>query len=102
MKALFLIGRIILGGFFLMSGLGHLTHHAAMAPLVAAKGIPFPDLAVIVSGLLIVLGGASIMLVAWPRVGIGLIIIFLVVVSPIAHNFWAASNPNERTDDLGQ
>ena len=73
-----------------------------MAPLVAAKGIPVPDLAVIVSGLLIVLGGASIMLGAWPRVGIGLIIIFLVVVSPIAHNFWAASNPNERTDDLGQ
>jgi putative oxidoreductase len=100
MKILFLIGRILFGGFFLTAGLNHLMHHAAMAKMVAGGGIPLPELAVIGSGLLILFGGASILLGAWPRVGGWLIIIFLVIVTPLAHQFWADTNPAARADDL--
>jgi uncharacterized membrane protein YphA (DoxX/SURF4 family) len=85
---------------FLASGFNHLTHHAGMARMVAAGGIPHPELAVIGSGLMILLGGASIMLGIWPRIGACLIIIFLAVVTPLAHNFWAHTNPQQRADDL--
>jgi putative oxidoreductase len=100
MKILFLIGRILFGGFFLMSGLNHFIHHTAMGRMVAAANIPLPELSVIVSGLLIFLGGASILIGVWPRAGSWLIIIFLVVVTPLAHGFWADTNPSARADDL--
>ncbi len=41
MKILFLIGRILFGGFFLTSGLNHFIHHVAMARMVAAGVSPF-------------------------------------------------------------
>lgn len=100
MKILFLIGRILFGGFFLTSGLNHFIHHVAMARMVAAGGQPFPELSVIGSGLLIFLGGASILLGAWPRMGCLLIIIFLLVVTPIAHAFWTDTNPSARAEDI--
>jgi putative oxidoreductase len=100
MKVLFLIGRILFGGFFLTSGLNHFTHHTAMSRMVGGAGIPLPQLAVIGSGLLIFLGGASILLGVLPRSGSCLIIIFLLIVTPIAHAFWAASSPQAFADDL--
>jgi putative oxidoreductase len=100
MKVLFLIGRILFGGFFLTSGLNHFIHHAAMARMVAAGGQPLPELSIIGSGLLIFLGGTSILLGAWPRVGSVLIIIFLLVVTPIAHAFWTDTNSSARAEDI--
>jgi putative oxidoreductase len=85
-----LVGRILFGGFFFAAGWNHFMHHAAMARMVGRGGIPMPELAVIGSGLLIFLGGASILFGLWPRVGC-LLIAFLVVVTPLAHNFWAES-----------
>jgi len=100
MKILFLIGRILFGGFFLTSGLNHFIHHVAMARMVAAAGQPFSELSVIGSGLLIFLGGTTILLGAWPRSGSLLIIIFLLVVTPIAHAFWTDANPSARAEDI--
>lgn len=100
MNTLFLVGRILFGGFFFAAGLNHFTHHAAMARMVARGGIPMPELAVIGSGLLIFVGGASILLGCRLRVGCLLIIIFLAVVTPLAHNFWAHCNPAQRAGDL--
>jgi putative oxidoreductase len=100
MDSLFLLGRILFGGFFFAAGLNHFIHHAAMSRMVAHGGIPMPELAVIGSGVLIFVGGASILLGYQPRVGCLLIILFLAVVTPLAHNFWAHSNPAQRADDL--
>ncbi len=83
MKALFLIGRIVFGGFFLISGFSDLRHYRFFVPLVAASGVPFPRFAVIFAGLLIFLGGISIVLGLWPRGGICLIIL----------NFFSWSRP---------
>jgi uncharacterized membrane protein YphA (DoxX/SURF4 family) len=100
MNTVFLIGRIVFGGFFFGAGLNHLTHHAAMARMVAKGGIPMPELAVIGSGLMILLGGASILLGWYPRVGCLLIAVFLAVVTPLAHNFWNTTTPAQRADAL--
>jgi len=100
MKVLYLIGRIRFGGFFLTSGFLDLTHYRLFVPLVAANGVPFPRFAVILASLLILLGGVSIVLGLWPRAGICLIALFLVLVTPIAHAFWAHSNRQQHADDL--
>jgi putative oxidoreductase len=45
------------------------------------------------SGILILLGGLSIMLGYHARIGALFIILFLVPVTLIMHNFWAVSDP---------
>lgn len=100
MQVAFLLGRILFGGYFLWNGLNHFLRHGMMTQYAAAKHVPMPGAAVAVSGLLILLGGLSILLGAWPRLGATLIILFLLGVSPMMHNFWAATDPNMAMNDM--
>ncbi|HLI83966.1 MAG TPA: hypothetical protein VKV17_08610 [Bryobacteraceae bacterium] len=45
MKAAFLIGRILFGGFFLYNGIEHFRKRKSMADYTRAKEIPAPDAA---------------------------------------------------------
>lgn len=96
MDIVFLIGRILLGGFFLMSGINHFTHLQMMTGYAAAKKVPAPAASIIISGIMLVLGGLSLILGAWPRIGALLIAIFLIAVTPAIHNYWTVSDPQQR------
>ena len=61
MKELFLAGRVLLGGFFLFNGAHHFTSVTSMAAYTAAKGVPAPMAAVLVSGLTTIAGFGSLM-----------------------------------------
>ena len=87
MAALFLIGRLMLGGYFVTSGLNHFTSHAMLVQFAAAKRVPLPELAIPIAGLLILFGGVSILLGWRPESGTTAIIVFLVGVSFSMHNF---------------
>ncbi len=65
-----------------------------------SKGTPAPSAAVIVSGIMILLGGLSILLGVYPIVGIILIIAFLIPVSFIMHNFWAVEDQQMKMVDM--
>jgi putative oxidoreductase len=88
-----LVGRLLFGGFFLYSALNHFTNTESLAAYAASQGVPLPTLAVLGTGLLLLLGGASVLLGAWPRVGLALIALFLVGVTPAMHPFWTFDNP---------
>jgi len=62
MNIAFLIGRIIFAGFWVMSASNHFTKLNYMGGYAKAKGVPFPKLAVAGSGVLLLLGGASVLL----------------------------------------
>jgi uncharacterized membrane protein YphA (DoxX/SURF4 family) len=96
MDYLFLVGRVLYGGFFLVSGLNHFSQLNAMVPYAASKGVPAPKLAVLGSGLLAFLGGLSILLGLWPRAGVLLLAIFLLPVTFGMHNYWADGDPQTR------
>lgn len=96
----FLIGRLLFGGYFFYNGLNHFTMRRMMASYAASKGVPAPDMAVLGSGLLILLGGLSILLGIRPHVGAGLIVIFLLGVTPMMHNFWTVTDPNQRMMEM--
>lgn len=89
MNVVALIGRIIFGGYFLMSGMNHFLQYQMTAGYAASKGVPMPGIAVLVAGALIVIGGAMV-LVGWrAHWGAWLIVLFLVPVTVMMHNFWA-------------
>jgi uncharacterized membrane protein YphA (DoxX/SURF4 family) len=100
MKAPFLIGRMLFGGFFLYNGINHLRNHEAMAPYAESKGVPAPDLAVKLSAIPLIVGGASILLGAKPKVGAMAILGFLAGISPVMHDFWRHDDAEKRTSDM--
>ncbi|MBI4547137.1 MAG: DoxX family protein [Ignavibacteriae bacterium] len=88
MEILFLIGRIIFGGYFIFNGLNHFLRFTMMKDYTKMKGVPFPSAAVVVTGFMLLLGGLSIMTGVYPDIGILLLITSLIPVSFTMHNFW--------------
>jgi len=101
MADLFLMGRLIFGGFFLYSGVHHFLDTATLAQYAGAKGVPMPEAAVLLTGALLIVGALSILLGILPRLGLACIILFLVGVTPIMHAFWSVPDPQIRQMDMG-
>ena len=99
MKTPFLIGRILLGGFFLESGIDHLRKRKMMAGYVESKGVPKPELAVTLSAVPLILGGTSVLLGVKPKIGAVALLGFLAGVSPVMHDFWKNEDPAERENN---
>jgi putative oxidoreductase len=100
MKAPFLIGRILFGGFFLYNGINHLMQRKNMASYTASKGVPTPELAVTASAVPLIVGGTSMLLGLKPKWGALAILGFLAGVSPVMHDFWKNDDPNERMQNM--
>ena len=100
MKALFLVGRVVFGGFFLYNGINHFKQLKGMAQYAAAKNVPAPEVAVGASGALLLIGGASIIVGLKPKIGALAIVGFLMSVSPTMHDFWTAEDPQERMNHM--
>jgi putative oxidoreductase len=96
---LFLIGRIIVGGYFLMAAFNHFKNAGMMAGYAQSKGTPAPKLAVVGSGVLLLLGGASFLLGFHPTIGTILLVIFLLGVTFRIHAFWLVSDPMARMNE---
>jgi putative oxidoreductase len=71
-----------------------------MAPYAASKNVPAPDLAVKLTGIPLVVGGASLLLGVKPRYGALAILGFLAGVSPIMHAFWSKEDPGQRQHEM--
>lgn len=100
MKTPFLIGRIVFGGFFLYNGINHLRDRKKMASYTASKGVPSPELAVTLSAVPLIAGGASLLLGIKPKMGALAIAGFLAAVSPVMHDFWRSEDPEQRQNDM--
>lgn len=100
MKAPFLIGRLLFGGFFLYNGINHLKNRKMMGQYAQSKGVPNGEAAVAVSAIPLLMGGTSLLLGIKPKLGALAILGFLVGVSPVMHDFWRNEDPNERMNNM--
>ncbi len=100
MVILLLIARFLFSAIFILSGLSHVTNNRIVSMYAESKNVPFPRLAVFVSGIMIFLGGLSILLGLWVKVGALLVGIPLIFVAFIMHNFWTIANPTDRQNEL--
>ncbi|MEK7636350.1 MAG: DoxX family protein [Patescibacteria group bacterium] len=99
-EILFLVSRILVGGYFLMNGINHFRYTAMMVPYTQSKGVPMPKLAVLGTGVLMLVGGLGILLGVWVSYAVLALIAFLVPVTFIMHNFWTIEDPNQRLMDM--
>ena len=93
MTTLFLVGRIIFAYFWLSNAYSHLFKSAGLIGYSKSKGIPAPKLAVIGSGVLLLVGGLSMLFGVWPFVGIAALVVFLIGTSFAIHNYWKDTDP---------
>ena len=96
----FLIGRVIVGGFFLMNSFNHFAQLNMMTGYAKSKGIPAPALAVGASGVLLFLGGLSLLLGYHPTIGAALLVIFLLGASFGIHNFWTVQEQQAKQGEM--
>lgn len=97
---LLLVGRLVYGLYFFMSGAMHFVKVKDMAGYAASKKVPLPKLAVGATGLLILVGGALVALGFYPHVGLLLIGIFLLGVTPVMHSFWLDKDAMQKMGNL--
>lgn len=99
MDIVLLIGKILFGGYFIYSGVAHFTKLDAMTGYASSKGVPMAKAGVILSGIMMVLGGASVIANFHAKIGLILIGVFLVVVTVMIHQFWKQTDPMMRMGD---
>jgi putative oxidoreductase len=100
MDVVALIGRILFAALFLASGVGHLTQSEAMAGYAKARGVPQAKLAVLGSGVLIIIGGLLVLLGIWMDLGALLLAIFLIPTAFLMHAFWKETDPMAKQTEM--
>src|SRR5687767_8541409 len=84
-----LIGRALVAWLFIPAGFGKIAGFAGVAGYIASAGVPLPDVSAAIAivaelglGLLVLFGLKT----RWAALGLA---IFLGVITPIFHNYWA-------------
>jgi putative oxidoreductase len=96
MRALFVLGRAMFGGFFVYNGINHFLNGQQMSQYAAAKGVPQAEAAVRTAGAMLLTGGASIVAGINPRQGLTTLLAFLIPTTLTMHRFWEEEDPSAR------
>ena len=85
-----LAGRAFYSQIFLFASFGLFTHPEIA--YAAHQGVPLASIAVPLSGAMALLGGLSVLLGYKAKRGAWLLVVFLVPVTLMMHNFWAVKD----------
>ncbi|MFB6218531.1 MAG: DoxX family protein [Halobacteriaceae archaeon] len=93
-----LLGRILFGATLGFMALNHFMNADMMTGYAESKGIPAPGLAVVASGVTLLLGALAILVGAYPTLGAGAVATFLLITTPTMHNFWALEGEEQMNE----
>lgn len=96
----FFVGRVVYGAVLGFMGFNHFMDLDGMSGYAETKGVPAPRLAVLVSGLLLVVGGLAIVFGVFPVLGAAAIGVFFLGVTPIMHDFWTVDDPEQKQAEM--
>ncbi len=100
MTVAFLIGRILLGAYYLFNASNHFFQLNNMAAYAQSKGVPAPKLATLVAGVLLLIGGLSILTGFQPLIGVAALVLFFLPVTFIMHAFWKVQDQMARMGEM--
>ena len=84
-------GRQLFSIIFIIASVGHFNPQTIAS--AARHSVPLPNILVPLSGVIALVGGLSVLFGYRTRFGAWLLVIFLVPVTLMMHNFWAVSEP---------
>ena len=100
MDVVLVIGRVLFALLFINSGIAHLTKLEAMTGYAQYKKVPAAKLGVIVSGLMILVGGLYVALGIYADLGALLIALFLIPTSFLMHAFWKETDATAKQNEM--
>ena len=90
-RYLALFGRILYSAIFILASFGHFSKQTI--EYAANRGIPMAEILVPLFGVIALIGGVSVLLGFYARIGAWLLIIFLLPATFMMHTFWTISDP---------
>lgn len=93
---LFLLGRILLGGYFLQNAYNHFKNVAALTGYAQSKSVPSPKVAVLITGIMMLLGGLGILFGVYIEYAVALLVLFLLGTLWQMHRYWEIADPMMR------
>ena len=92
MRYIAFVGRQLFSILFIVASANHFNPETIAA--ATRHGVPAAAVLVPLSGLVALMGGLSVLVGLHARVGAALLVLFLVPVTLLMHNFWAFVDPN--------
>jgi putative oxidoreductase len=99
----FRIARLLYGGVLILTAISGFRNVDAQSAYAESKGVPKPELSVVTSHWLLLVGGVGISLWRFPAVAASSVVAFFVGVTPTIHDFWShegQQRQNERNHFL--
>jgi putative oxidoreductase len=94
------LGRLLLGGYFFVTGVRSIAKIDAHATVLAGRGVPQPRIAAMGGIALMTVSGAMLGVSLWPAMGAAGLIVFIIAATVLYHNVWDMTG-DERTQHLG-
>ena len=92
-----LVARLLLAAIFVVSAVANkIPQFQATAAYMASEGVPNPKFALFGAIGLLLLGGLSVVLGAWTRIGAAFLLAFLLAATYYFHDFWTFADAAQR------
>jgi uncharacterized membrane protein YphA (DoxX/SURF4 family) len=103
MDIVFLMGRVIVGLYYLYNAANHFNlfgQAGGLAAWTASKGVPAPKVLVFVAGVLLTIGGLTILTGFYPVIGVVALVLFFIPVTYRMHDFWVETDAGARVNQM--
>jgi len=100
MDIVLILGRVLFSLLFISSGVAHLTKLEAMTGYAQYKKVPAAKLSVIVTGLMLIIGGLYVALGIYADLGALLLSIFLLLSAFKMHDFWTVTDSQAKQSEM--
>jgi putative oxidoreductase len=99
-RAMLLMGRALLGLYFILPGISKITGFAAMSDYMAAHGVPYVP-ALLVLTIILQLGCGASLVAGWRTQFMAFVLAGLtLVISVFMHDFWGMEEGQERAHEM--
>ncbi|MEV6138829.1 DoxX family protein [Nocardia sp. NPDC051990] len=85
---------------FLGSAVGHFMQTDAMTAYAQIRGLPLARVSVLAGGVVLAVGGLSVLLGVWADLGALLLVIMLVPTAFLMHQFWRETDPQAKQGEM--
>lgn len=96
----FLAARVLFAVILGYLALGNLLDYEATVGYARSKGAPLPGLSVVLGSLLLLAGALAILFGAYPGLGAAAVVLFLVAITPIMHDFWSFEGQDAQNEQI--
>lgn len=95
-----LVGRVLLGLLFVLSGFAKISGFDGTAGYIASKGMPLPQLVAALTIVVELGGGLALMAGLYTRQVVVVLAAFTLLAGVIFHNFWAVPQPEQMAQQI--